>query len=99
MNLRKLNLGLVALLLGFGLVVTQSAFTPKQNVNAIEYGYLDGQWVDVNSTPPTGQEYSCDDTLEQVCTYMFEGDPNDPLNPESGIPTARIGEFKLVDAK
>lgn len=97
MNLRKLNLGLVALLLGFGLVMTQSAFTPKQNVYAIEYGYLGGQWIDINSTPPTGKEYKCVETEEQICTYMFEGDPNDPLNPETGIPTARIGVFQLVD--
>jgi len=39
MNLRKLNLGLVALVLGFGLVMTQSAFKSASNLKGAPTDY------------------------------------------------------------
>lgn len=54
MNLKKLNLGLVALLLGFGLVITQSAFKAK-TVDTHEWQKYnrDGS---PNGTPVLGDE-------------------------------------------
>ena len=49
MNTQKLKLGLVALVVGFGLVITQSAFTPKTNAQNHQYAQLqDGTWVEPN---------------------------------------------------
>lgn len=96
MNLKKLNVGLVALLLGFGLVVTQSAF---KSAKLQEYGKLETSpgnhiWVDIASLDYVSPEneleegqYTCDDSEIENCTAFFESQPmpNTP-DPENGQP-------------
>lgn len=76
MNLRKLNLGLVALLLGFGLVLTQSAFTPKEQ--ATRYRYVNNTATDIDQVsswePITGSEPSCGVETDLPCVIMVDGD-------------------------
>lgn len=70
MNLKKLNLGLVALLLGFGLVITQSAFTSKSEQRNFQYGQLaDGSWVEIDN-----DLYECVES-ERICKGTFSS-PN-----------------------
>lgn len=94
MNLRKLNLGLVALLLGFGLVITQSAFT---NTDEVEYGYFDGVWYNLADSPPPGKEYFCKPSTE-VCTQIYSGGA-----PDQGGTLVRDeqldGTFQVIDMK
>lgn len=66
MNLRKLNLGLVALVLGFGLVITQSAFSPKSNPQNHQYGKTStGEWIELDE-----ERYECDFS-DDICTGTF----------------------------
>lgn len=95
-TLKSVNkFGLALILCAATLIITQSAFSVKST--ASEYGLDNGVWYDYNSTPPAGKQYSCNIEREVICTYTFEGDPNDPLNTEMGVPTSKIGEFSLVD--
>lgn len=92
-NLKKL-LPVFAFVLGLGLVFTQSAFTTKTTSG--EYGLYQGVWYDYNGTPPSGKKFICDGFTGN-CTSLFTGDPNDPENMETPIPTNRVGEFLIVD--
>lgn len=76
MNLKKLNLGLVALVLGFGLVLTQSAFTPKTTTPNYAKD-SNGNWhlitglTQVNSeTEPGENQYRCIESAS-ICKAYF----------------------------
>lgn len=94
MNLRKLNLGLVALVLGFGLVLTQSAFT---NTDESEYGNFNGVWYNLADPPPPGKEYFCEPSTT-VCTQIYSGGA-----PDQGGTLVRDeqldGTFQLIDMR
>ncbi|RZM21180.1 MAG: hypothetical protein EOO88_34055 [Pedobacter sp.] len=106
MNLRKLNVGLVALVLGFGLVVTQSAFTPAKS-NATLYGKVlvtpsnPSGWVDLtgmtedNSSPYQDNSYRCEQS-EEVCKAQFETPPTN--HSSTPLPNSEIeGNFIIND--
>jgi len=62
MNFQKIKLGLVALVLGFGLVVTQSAFTAKTN-----YNYYNTTGVESNDP----LDYVYDNRPGANCSSLF----------------------------
>jgi hypothetical protein len=72
MNLRKLNLGLVALLLGFGLVMTQSAFKPAATNKAPLHWYKVS--YDDPSTYPNGY-------IKSDLDYYVEAEKESVLSP------------------
>lgn len=99
MNLKKLNLGLVALLLGFGLVMTQSAFTKKNTPN---YGKDEnGNWhlitglTQVGSTTEPGtNQYRCLDEVSVCKAYFNYSDPmQNASDYESGSDEAGVIEI------
>lgn len=84
MNLRKLNLGLVALLLGFGLVLTQSAFTPTKKANMYGKTYVSGDvhWVSLDGLeeftgtgPLPSGKYRCNPNDLEICSAEFSSPP------------------------
>lgn len=91
---KKINFGLVALIVGFGLVVTQSAFTPTSRT-AKEYGkQVDPitnviTWVDVSNLT-LGTDYRCN--TGDLCTAIFDDDntSNTPMQ-------VKPGEFELLN--
>lgn len=80
MNLKKLNLGLVALLLGFGLVITQSAFTKKTTGLYYYMPPTQQAWTAPGDPAPDqiagnyaligSEENLCSD-VDVACTYDF----------------------------
>jgi hypothetical protein len=70
MNLKKLNLGLVALILGFGLVITQSAFTTKQKQTDKLWGRTANGWIEFSATNPE-TNYECDPDPD-ICKALYE---------------------------
>lgn len=76
MKVQKLRLGLVALLLGFGLVITQSAFTPK--LTTLYVLTEEGDFI-----PDTEAGGRClEDFTGETCKYVLipNSDPSDPNN-------------------
>ena len=78
MNFQKIKLGLVALVLGFGLVVTQSAFTPKFVAthfnNAAPSMPVDWQPLGSKVIGPDPGQYSCvEDEELRPCTANYNG--------------------------
>jgi hypothetical protein len=79
MKIQKVKLGLVALILGFGLVITQSAFTPKAETLYVQTS----PGVFEDETTAGG---SCIAAFSEVCKYVLT--PNsDPQDPESYTPS------------
>lgn len=73
MKIQNVKLGLAALVLGFGLVITQSAFTPKSETLYVQVE--DGVFVDEATAGG-----SCISAPSETCKYLL--DPNsDPQNP------------------
>lgn len=99
MNLKKLNLGLVALLLGFGLVMTQSAFKAKTTPN---YGKdSSGNWHLITGmtqvdllTEPGENQYRCLDQNNVCKAYFNYSNPaQNATNFEPGSEEADVIEI------
>lgn len=75
MKIQKVKLALVALIVGFGLVITQSAFTTKLDTLYVQTA--PGVFEDEATAGG-----SCDTSLGAVCKYLLipESDPKDPEN-------------------
>lgn len=82
-NFKNLTLGLAALCLAFGLVISTSAFTKK---DPILYQYTSNSSADVdildidNWEPVDGGTPGCGTAGSLVCRFYFEGDMNDFQN-------------------
>lgn len=101
MNFKKLNLGLVALVLGFGLVVTQSAFTtPKQTTSSFWRYNLDsetGALSGFNYTKITDPEApGCADEQEIPCVIEVEGNINSQLDLDNYLSTTFGSEVDVM---
>ncbi|RZK99283.1 MAG: hypothetical protein EOO89_31250 [Pedobacter sp.] len=77
-TLKRINLAILAIVLGFGLVITQSAFkAPKTDVTIYQYDgdsndmedFQQGNWVEVN-----GGTDPCGTPGDVVCRIEFDGD-------------------------
>jgi len=71
--LKKINLGLLALVLGFGLIVTQSAFTAK-TLNYYHYKTANGPVDQPTSWEPAAAPttFECSGDAEVPCTIAIE---------------------------
>ncbi|RYD94591.1 MAG: hypothetical protein EOP54_17255 [Sphingobacteriales bacterium] len=98
MNLRKLNYGLVALVLGFGLVVTQSAFKPSNNLKTTKYGYdihnPSNPWVDLTGKSIENGDYRCNEPLVETCVAEFATPPDEETPRNTNMVSE--GEFELL---
>ena len=66
-TLKNIKLGALALVLGLGLVFTQSAFTPAKSLNNIYgYDYTNGVW-----TLEGTANYQCLAPIDDPCKYDF----------------------------
>jgi len=70
---KKFNLGLAALVLGFGLIASQSAFTNKKTTY-YHYKTGNGPVADTNSWEPAGSPsaFECSGAPEVPCTIAIE---------------------------
>ncbi|MCY1515164.1 hypothetical protein D9M68_497400 [compost metagenome] len=105
-NLKKW-LPVLALILGLGLVMTQSAFKPSKK-DMVEYGKIQTvsgiEWVNLSGLTYVDpfndleeDQYTCDEIENEYCTAFFDvNDPPQPndLDPENGTP----GEFRPYTA-
>lgn len=85
---RKMSIPVIALLLGIGIVTTQSAFKPQVNdpnwgFDGVDYHYIGDRTMD-NSEDPEPGTYSCLGE-ENICAGYYSG---------SGEPTSTT---QLVD--
>ncbi|WP_145860898.1 hypothetical protein [Pedobacter suwonensis] len=73
--LKKINLGLVALVLGFGLIATQSAFTTKTFGTLYHYKDSNGTINDQASWEPVAgaPSFSCSEEEVLPCTIEVTG--------------------------
>lgn len=73
--LKKLNLGLAALVLGFGLIITQSAFTSSTTGTLYHYKESNDQIKDESSWEPVSEatSFSCSQENVLPCTIEVEG--------------------------
>ncbi|GAA4213197.1 hypothetical protein GCM10022289_45000 [Pedobacter jeongneungensis] len=80
--LKKLNLGLAALVLGFGLIITQSAFTSSTLGTLYHYKDANGPVDDPDSWEPvTGEPtFSCSQEDVLPCTIEVTGSLSDYLD-------------------
>lgn len=71
--MKKLNFGVVALIIGVTLAVTGSSF---KSVVQSEWGFDQAtqQYYDLNNLP-SGSTSACD-LSSAVCTEIYDGDPN-----------------------
>lgn len=75
-------LPLFALVLGLGLVLTQSAFKSKTDVR---YGYDSTYgWIDVDNLPPGATVDCLMPQLNVTCTQKYNGHPEDPETVVTG---------------
>ncbi len=73
--LKKINLGFAALVLGFGLIATQSAFTTKTSGTLYHYKDDNGTITDEASWEPVSEEtsFSCSQDEVLPCTIQVTG--------------------------
>lgn len=98
MNLKKLNVGLVALLLGFGLVWTQSAFTEKTTMYGKTIVGSDVHWVSLDGLLPYSGSgplpqgyYRCNIDETSTCLGEFSSPPEINDTP-TGLETEGVFE-------
>ena len=85
MNLQKIKLGLVALVLGFGLVATQSAFKPVESGKfLVEYGVLDEQPTRYRITPNAVNPVHDCGNLSIPCSVTFDETSQTPYQDTPG---------------
>jgi len=66
----KFNLPVIAMLLGLGVVFTQSAFkADKKLLNVYGYNYTTGQWI------PENPNYKCVFSPDIFCKFKFKSIP------------------------
>jgi len=90
----KFNLPVIAMLLGLGIVFTQSAFkTDKKLLNVYGYNYNTKQWI------PENPNYKCKSNNDLVCKFRFEGVPQSDETPinNSGSPMSDRGNYLPID--
>lgn len=99
--MKKINLSLplAALILGIGLVFTQSAFTGAQEKSlTTEYVLTPTGW-ELASNYTFGNEegnYNCTEEFEKICSGYFVTPPTDPSD-EPLLSGRRTGEFYIVE--
>lgn len=90
----KFNLPVIAMLLGLGIVFTQSAFkADKKLLNVYGYNYSTGQWI------PENPNYKCEYDLEVICKFKFKNAPQlgeTPFNT-SALPMNYSGSYVPID--
>ena len=71
--MKRINFGVIALVLGLTLAITGSAFKP---IVQSEWGFDQAtqQYYDINNLP-SGSTFNCN-LSTQVCTEIYDGDPN-----------------------
>jgi hypothetical protein len=83
MKTRKLNLALIAVLLGTGFVfATNNPLKQSQR-----YYFYDSEWHD---TPPAPGSAQCQTNLNKICSGEFESMPETTTNDVSANPGATL---------
>ena len=87
----KINLALIAVLLGSGAAYATKA--PALKFAQGEWGLYQGTYYNINSLPP-GVTYNCTNSAD-VCTKIYEGDPNTTGTFVRN--STKTGVFSIVD--
>jgi hypothetical protein len=90
----KFNLPVIAMLLGLGIVFTQSAFkADKKLLNVYGYNYSTGEWI------PENPNYKCEYNPDLNCKFRFKSIPQlgeTPFNT-SAEPMFDRGNYVPID--
>ena len=87
----KFNIGIVALLLGLSIAVTQSSF----GYRTVEYGKHLGTWYNYNN-PGSNLVSICDQDEQAICTGLFSSPPMSGTDEPDSYST-RLGNYSVEE--